>query len=76
MFETKSDIVRRLVSSRDYKKALSIAKGFRLGISHEDSDKMARAYECMIYPKFYDSLGVDLEFAIAEGIQTLQTLYG
>ena len=44
--ERKSDTVRRLTRSGEYKKALRIAKGFRLGITREQSDKMGIAYEC------------------------------
>ena len=33
--EKKSDIVRRLVRERDYRSALRIVKGFRLGVYGE-----------------------------------------
>ena len=47
----KSDIVRSLVAERQYKKALKIAKDFRLGITPEQSLKMKKAYECMVHGK-------------------------
>lgn len=72
----KSDTVRRLVMDGDYKKALSIAKGFQLGIAKEDSNKMALAYECMVHKGFYEQLGTNTGAAIAEGIQVLIGLYG
>ena len=76
MPEKKSDVVRRLVSTGDYKKALSIVKGFRLGISGEDIGLMTRAHECMTNPGFYSQLGINPEAAIADGIEILKTHYG
>ena len=73
---TKSDTVRGLVVSGEYKKALSIAKGFRLGIAKEDLNKMRLAYECLVHTEFYEQLGTDTATAITEGIKLLQKLYG
>ena len=73
---TKSDTVRRLVANGDYKRALSLVKGFRRGISKEDLGKMALAYECMVHTGFYEQLGTDTASAISEGVQTLKDLYG
>lgn len=72
----KSDRVRQFVAVGEYKKALSIVKGFRLGIEPEDSGKMTLAYECMIRPSFYEQIGTNPETAITEGIQILKSLYG
>jgi len=72
----KSDNVRRLVESGNYKAALGITKGFKRGIIKEDLDKMTLAYECMIYPQFYEQIGTDTSIAINEGVKTLITLYG
>lgn len=72
----KSDKVRSLVSSQNYRAALCIAKDFRLGIAREQSDKMARAYECMVHERFYRSLGVDIPQSINEGVEVLVGLYG
>lgn len=74
--ETKTSIVKQLVASKDYKKALSIVKGFRLGIAETEHDTMTRAYECMVHPSFYKSIGIDTERAITDGIQVLTALYG
>lgn len=74
--EKKSDIVRKLVSCGDYKKALKIAKDFKLGISEEDANKMRLAYECMVHERFYRQLGKDIELSISEGIQFLNSRYG
>ena len=76
MPEKKSDIVRRLVAAGEYKKALSIVKGFRLGISREDIGQMTQAYECMIRPDFYRQINVDPDASIAEGIRILIAHYG
>lgn len=73
----KSDIVRDLVSKGDYKKALAITKGFRLGITREQNDKMVRAYECMVgHDKIYRQLGFNIPKTIDEGINVLVGLYG
>ena len=73
---TRSDTVRELIVSGDYKKALSIVKGFRLGIGKEDLSKMALAYECLVHTGFYEQLGINTATAIFEGIQVLNSLYG
>ena len=72
----KSDVVREAVARGDYKKALGIARNFRLGISKEDSDAMKRGFECMVYPDFYRSIGIDIQLEIQNGVNTLVRLYG
>ena len=74
--EKKSDIVRRLVREQDYRSALRIVKGFRLGISRDDLDAMRLAYECMVNPGFYRQLGRDPAAEIKRGIGVLVRLYG
>lgn len=70
-------MVRRLVSAGEYKKALRIAKDFRLGITKEDSNDMRRGYECMATsPAFYRSIGLDVEECVNRGIEVLVRLYG
>lgn len=73
---TKSDVVRELVANENYKQALNIVKGFRLGIRKEDLSKIALAYECMIHTGFYEQLGTDTAKAVDEGIRILIDLYG
>jgi len=73
---TKTNAVRSLVAAGDYRKALGIVKGFRLGLSAEALNKLKLAYECMVHPAFYEQLGTDTAEAIAEGIQVLKELYG
>ena len=72
----KSDAVRALVSAGDYKKALAIASNFRLGITKEQSSTMKRAYECIVHPDFYRSIGVDIAEAVNHGIAVVKSLYG
>ena len=74
--ERKSDMVRRLTRSGEYKKALRIAKGFRLGITREQSDKMGIAYECMVHPSFYEQLGINANEKVDDGVKVLVGLYG
>lgn len=63
----KADIVKEAVREQDWKKALQIAKDFRIGITQEQRNKMARAYECIVHPDFYKQIGVDIADAIEQG---------
>lgn len=74
--EKKSDIVRRLVGEGNYQKALSIAKSFKLGITKDQHNAMLRAYECMVHPDFYKSIGANLGEDIKAGVSVLVSLYG
>lgn len=76
MLVKKTDIVREAVSAGQWKKALSIAKGFRLGITKDQQNAIIRAYECIVHPEFYTSIGVDLQDAICAGKAVLSELYG
>lgn len=73
----KSDKVRAAVAAGNFKKALRIAKDFRIGISKEDLDAMKRGYECMATsPEFYKSIGFDVSECIEKGIEVLIRIYG
>lgn len=74
--EKKSDEVRRLVAAGEYRKALGIAKDFRLGIGQEERNAMRLAYECMVWPDFYRQVGRDVEIEIKVGVAVLVKLYG
>lgn len=63
----KSDIVREAVREQDWKKALKIAKDFHIGVTQEQRNKMARAYECIVHPSFYRQIGVDIPAAVEQG---------
>lgn len=70
------DIVREAVKAEDWKKALRIAKDFRLGITKAQRDEMSRAYECIVHPEFYRQIGTDIPAAIARGQEVVSCLYG
>ena len=72
----QTDIVREAVKQGDFKKALRIAKDFRLGITKEQREWMSRAYECMIHPDFYKQIGTDIPGVIARGMEVVEALYG
>lgn len=76
MPEQKSAIVRRLVAAGEYKKALSIAKDFRLGITKEQSEDMRRGYEAIVHPRFYRSIGLDTAALARKGVEVVIKLYG
>ena len=71
----KSDIVRDAVKAGEWKKALQIAKDFRINISQEQRSTMARAYECIVHPEFYQQIGTDIAGAIAKGKEVVSGLY-
>ncbi|MCL1986754.1 MAG: hypothetical protein FWG64_02125 [Firmicutes bacterium] len=73
--QTKSNLVKTLVRQGDYKKALSIAKDFKIGITSDNSNKMKLAYECMVHGTFYKQLGRNIEQTINDGISVLKALY-
>ena len=72
----KSDIVREAVREGNFKKALRIAKGFRINVTALERERMSRAYECIIHPEFYRQIGTDIPKAIAEGKEVVSRLYG
>ena len=74
--ERKTEKVRRLVAAGAYKEALNIAKDFRLGIADEDRDDMRRGYECIVHPRFYQSLGMNTRQIAEKGVETVKRLYG
>lgn len=63
----KSDIVREAVREQNWKKALQTAKDFHIGVTQEQRSKMARAYECIVHPDFYQQIGIDISEAIEQG---------
>lgn len=56
----QTDIVREAVKAGEWKKALRIAKDFRINVTKEQRDTMSRAYECMVHPEFYRQIGTDI----------------
>lgn len=72
----KTEQVRNLVSQRRYKEALRIVKGFRLGITKEQIETMTRAYECMVHPDFYRSIGKNTDECISGGVAVLCQIFG
>ena len=72
----KTDIVRAAVSAGNFKEALRIAKDFRINITKEQRSTMARAYECIVHPDFYQQIGTYIPAAIEEGVSLVQSLYG
>lgn len=72
----KTQMVKVLVRQGKYKEALRIAKSFRLGITREQSDAMVRAYECMVHPDFYRSIGKNIQECIDGGVSVLCQVFG
>ena len=74
--EKKTDLVKAAVAAGDWKKALRMAKGFRIKVTAEQRDAMSRAYECILYPDFYRQIGIDTQKAIEKGVAVVTALYG
>ena len=72
----KTDIVREAVAAGERKKALRIAKNFRIDVNPEQRKIMGRAYECMVHENFYRQIGTDIAKAIKEGMEVVELLYG
>lgn len=72
----QSDIVREAVKAGEWRKALQIAKDFRINVTKAQRDEMARAYECMVHPEFYKQIGTDIPGTIAKGKEVVNCLYG
>lgn len=72
----QSDIVREAVKAGEWKKALRIAKDFRINVTKAQRETMSRAYECMVHPDFYKQIGTDIPEAIAKGKEVVSCLYG
>ena len=72
----KTDAVKEAVASGEMKKALRIAKSFRINVTAEQRDAMSRAYECIVHPEFYRQIGVDIQSAIEKGVSVVTALYG
>ena len=72
----KTEQVRDLVRQGRYKEALRIVKGFRLGITREQIESMTRAYECMVHPDFYRSIGKNTKECIDGGVAVLCQIFG
>jgi hypothetical protein len=67
--ETKTAKAVRLMKEGKTQEALSIAKGFRLGLTKPLQVKIARAHECMIHPEFYEQLGYNPPEVVKEGVE-------
>ncbi len=62
-----------LYQAGDVKGALRAAKEFRLGLTKAERTLLARAYECLVRPDFYRSIGYDPEAVIAQGRGVFET---
>ena len=69
---SKTELVRDYIKSEKWKDALREAKDFRIGVTKEQRSVMARAYECFIRPKFYESIGKNPVECIEAGKRILQ----
>lgn len=72
--ETKNAKVRRLVSSGEYKQALQICKDWNYE-NPEHREILRLGYECLMYPRFYQQIGVSPDRAYAVAVEVLKLIY-
>ena len=72
----KTEIVKEAIKAGDFKKALKLAKDFRINVTKEQREAMARAYECIVHPEFYRQIGIDIAKSVESVKKTLVLLYG
>lgn len=72
----KTEIVKEAIKAGDFKKALRIAKDFRINVTKEQRERMTRAYECIVHPEFYRQIGFDVMETVNLGERTVALLYG
>lgn len=70
----KTEQVKDLIEHGDFTKALRIAKTFRINVTQRQRDAMTRGYECIVNPRFYKSIGTEIDKAIADGIAVLNEI--
>ena len=73
--ETNREMVIKYLREEKYKEAMKIAKGFKYELNKEERDIVTRAYESYTNPRFYKSLGQDIQENIRKGIETLKEIY-
>ena len=61
-----------LYRSGQLKRALAIAKTFRMGLTVDEQKAISLAYECYTHPEFYRQLGTDIEASKKVGCQVFE----
>ena len=58
--------------AKKYRRALNIAKNFKIGVSDAQRQQMALGYECIAHESTYVQMGYNCEEEVAKAIQILQ----
>lgn len=72
---TKTYRVKDSMKKGNWKNAFKLAKTFKLGITIEQQEVIKRAYECILYPRFFTQIGINVSEAINDGKKTLFSIY-
>lgn len=72
---TKSMEVVNLIREEKYKEAMRIAKDFKFELNKEQRNIISRGYESYTNPRFYQSLGQNIEENIRKAIDVLLEVY-
>lgn len=73
--ETKRNQVVKALQNKEYKTALRIAKTFRIELNKEQNSIVTRGYESLTNPRFYKSLGQNIEQNMQDAINILLKVY-
>lgn len=72
---TKTDQVRELVATKEYKEAIAVAKDFKLGFTKEEAKTLARAHEMTWNSRFYEMLGYNYQEELQKAQDILKRQY-
>ena len=70
MIISKTELVKKHISNGEFEKALSIAKGFKIG-DKELLNTIKLGYDCLKNPSFYKQIGKDTEACIKDGVDAM-----
>jgi hypothetical protein len=65
---SKTKQAAALLTAGDHKGCLKMMAGFRLGLSKQESNILRTGYECLVHPRMYQQLKVDVDKAVTEAV--------
>lgn len=65
---SKTKQAAELLTAGDHKGCLKMMSGFRLGLSKQESNILRTGYECLVHPRMYQQLKVDVDKAVVEAV--------
>lgn len=65
---SKTQQAKTLLDSGDVKGCLKLMSTFRLGLTKSESNILRTGYECIVHPRMYQQLKVDIDQAISSAV--------